>query len=91
MPADAMGRGYSGKASSRIRLTAAYKEQEKKLGADLTLKDKAFSKLDCSPTRQSSIAGLTKQIPHTNQCLAAARIDGAREGPGFPHRRRTVP
>jgi len=72
-PADSDGSGrYSGSKFKNAAYRAAYKEQEKKLGANLDPKTKLFSRLAYSPTGQRSFAGLqTNRL--TNRCLAAAR------------------
>jgi len=81
--------GYSGK-QVRIRLTARRtKRQEKKLGADLDPKDKSLleTRLLANPDKVRLRVYPNKFHTQIN-VLPAARIDGAREGPGFPHRRK---
>jgi len=83
-PADSDGSGsYSGRQVQDAAYRAAYKEQEKKLGADLDPKTKLFSRLAYSQTRQRSFAGLPKQIRPTNRCLACGKGRWCCKRPGF--------
>jgi len=80
-----------GKESRIPAYRAAYKDRKEARRRSCP-KDKSLLETRRSPTRTQFDCGSTKQIPLTNQCLAfAARIDGAREVPGLPHRRRTLP
>ena len=71
---------------------AAYKEQEKKLGADLNPNDKTLleTRLLARPG-QSSFAGLPNKLDPQIHVVPAARFHGAGQRPGLSHGRRTIP